>query len=37
VADLCREQPMSRYAAHLGFAIFAIWIAVVFLMVSGNL
>jgi len=27
---------MSRYAAHLGFAIVAIWIAVIFLLVAGN-
>jgi hypothetical protein len=26
---------MSRYAAHVGFAIVAIWIAVVFVLVSG--
>jgi hypothetical protein len=26
---------MSRYAAHVGFAIVAIWIAVIFVIVSG--
>ncbi len=26
---------MSRYAVHVGFAIVAIWIAVVFVIVSG--
>jgi hypothetical protein len=27
---------MSRYAAHVGFAIVAIWIAVIFVIVSGS-
>jgi hypothetical protein len=26
---------MSRYAAHVGFAIVAIWIAVIFVIVSS--
>ncbi len=26
---------MSRYAAHVGFAIVAIWIAVIFIIVSS--
>jgi hypothetical protein len=31
-----REQPMSRYTAPLGFTIVAIWIAVIFVLVSGG-
>jgi hypothetical protein len=30
------EPSMSRYAAPLGFALVAIWIAVVFVLVSGT-
>ena len=26
---------MSRYTAHIGFAIIAIWIAVIFVLTSG--
>jgi hypothetical protein len=26
---------MSRYTAHIGFAIVAIWIAVIFVLTSG--
>jgi hypothetical protein len=26
---------MSRYAAHIGFALVALWIAVIFLLTSG--
>ena len=26
---------MSRYAAHIGFALVAVWIAVIFLLTSG--
>jgi hypothetical protein len=26
---------MNRYAAHVGFALFAIWIAVIFVLVSS--
>jgi hypothetical protein len=36
VRPIRREQPMSRYATHLGFAIVAIWIAVIFVLVAGN-
>jgi hypothetical protein len=27
---------MSRYAAHLGFVLVAVWIAVIFVLVSGT-
>jgi hypothetical protein len=26
---------MKRYAAHMGFVVFAIWIAVVFVLAAG--
>jgi hypothetical protein len=26
---------MSRYAAHIGFALVAVWIAVIFFLTSG--
>jgi hypothetical protein len=26
---------MSRYAAHIGFALVAVWIAVIFVLTSG--
>ena len=32
--ETCRELSMKRYTAHMGFAIFAIWIAVVFVLAS---
>ena len=26
---------MSRYTAHIGFALVAVWIAVIFVLISG--
>ena len=34
--DHVREASMSRYTATLGFTLVAIWIAVVFILVSGT-
>jgi hypothetical protein len=30
------EPPMNRYAAQLGFTLAAVWIVVVFMLVSGT-
>jgi hypothetical protein len=34
--DHVREASMSRYTATLGFTLVAIWIAIVFILVSGT-
>ena len=31
-----RERRLRGYTPHMGFALFAIWIAVVFVLISGT-